>query len=239
MRTRIVMSFGFGSVVALALSMQAACGGDSPAAGTPDASSDAPHAADASSDAGTDAPGDTKDSGPDAADAGLTAFCAARAAWETACSYPPTCDGGRSYGCNEFDLTVNSIEYETASMACLTSANCDVRGLRDCDDRRYGAMQLSAAQAKLVQDYCTTCSPGDNTCVARSTTYDADAGPLAIPFIFSVAWELNDAVENALDTTCTGGALVVDGGTCPDAFANCSQGVIFALPAIQKVLFCK
>jgi hypothetical protein len=183
----------------------------------------------------SDAPA-TNDGGRDVAavvdaDSGVApSLCAATRAFVVACGGSLTCgDAGFDPWCADNDRLMNSESFRRAERRCLAAPqNCAANARRDCDYRAYAGEQRTAAQQKLVDDYCATCFPQDvAACKTRSVTYDPDAGPAAVDDIFVAAWELSDSLTNDIDTQCTGAALDAGGsdGGCVRAFADCAGGL--------------
>jgi hypothetical protein len=141
--------------------------------------------------------------------------------------------------CAANDQAVNSEAYRRAEEKCLTAdLACDAKARRDCEYRSYNGETPTAAQSAVVDAYCSTCEPGDVAgCKTRSTTYDPAAGPGSVGDIFIAAWELRDAIVDAIRTKCTGAAL--DGGAdsaaCAKAFADCAaEPYLDAVPDCPK-----
>jgi hypothetical protein len=204
----------------------AACGAE----GT--ATTDSP---DASGDATTEQR-PALDSG--AADAGAPSTCELTRAYTTACSKslpdagdPLTCgDAKFDAWCALNDTAINSASFRRAEALCLTTKNCDGLARRDCEYRSYATATPTAAQQQVVAAYCQKCEPADPTgCASRKTTYDLTLGPKGTDDVFTAAWELSDALADAIRTKCTGAALDAgagpDAGACLKAFGSCAGGV--------------
>jgi hypothetical protein len=186
---------------------------------------------DASAD-GSTADGTAKnDASPDAAaDVGFGAsICPLTREYTLACNGQLNCgDAGFDTWCAQNDRLVNSEQFREGARRCLRAPdNCNPVKRSDCQYKSY-TQPRTAAQQKVVDDYCATCFPQDVAgCKQRSVTYDPDAGPSAVPDIFIAAWELSDSLTTQIDTKCTGAALDAgtDDGGCAKAFADCAGGL--------------
>ncbi len=153
---------------------------------------------------------------------------------------PLTCGAAKfDAWCELNDKAINSESYRRAEAMCLIKKNCDGFDRRDCEYRSYLTAKPSNAQKQVVAAYCQTCEPADPTgCVTRKTDYDPNVGPKGTDSVFVAAWELNDALDDAIRTKCTGSALdagAFDGGPdaspCYKAFDKCAGDIyIDALP---------
>lgn len=191
---------------------------------------------DASMPDGSTADGPTGgDAAHDAADGGGGGdLCSITREFTVACNGQLNCgDAGFDLWCADNDRLVNSQQFREGVVRCLRAPdNCDSAKRSDCQYKSY-TQPRTAAQQKVVDDYCATCSPQDVAgCKQRSVSYDPDAGPSSVPDIFIAAWELSDSLTTQIDTKCTGAALDAgpDAG-CEKAFADCAGGLyIDSLP---------
>jgi hypothetical protein len=166
-------------------------------------------------------------------------------------SYSIGCNAGKDGGdpltcgpdqfdawCALNDTAINSESYRRAEAMCLTQDNCDGLARRACEYASYATATPTEAQKQVVAAYCQTCEPADTAgCAARKTAYDTTLGPKSTDDVFTAAWELSDALDDAIRTQCTGATL--DAGAsaadCLNAFGNCAGGVyVDALPACPK-----
>lgn len=172
--------------------------------------------------------------------------CAVTRAYVTGCN-KLLGDAGEELTCGEAkfdawcdlnDKAINSASFRRAEAQCLTTKNCAGLDRRDCEYRSYATATPTAAQKAVVTAYCQTCEPGDVTgCATRKTTYDPAKGPKSTDDVFIAAWELNDGLDDAIRTKCTGSALDAgpDAAACLKLFANCAGGLyVDALPDCPK-----
>jgi hypothetical protein len=206
-------------------------------------------------DASTDGPLDTRRAlpGDDAAafgDAGAEAsICELTRAYTIRCSAgsdggdPLTCGAAKfDAWCAKNDKAINSDAYRRAEALCLVKKSCDGFDRRDCEYRSYATAKQTAAQKQVVAAYCQTCEPKDVAgCMTRKTDYDPALGPKSTDDVFVAAWELNDTLDDAIRTKCTGAALDAgiaaaldaggDAAPCLKAFGSCAGDIyVSALP---------
>jgi hypothetical protein len=137
--------------------------------------------------------------------------------------------------CAANDEAVNSEAFRRAESLCLTSKNCDVRFRRDCEYRSYASVTPTPAQTKVVAAYCATCEPTNAGCATQKIAYDPVRGPESTDDVFVAAWELNDTLDDAIRTKCTGTALDAgvaaaadaggDAAPCVKAFGSCAAEI--------------
>lgn len=223
-----VLAVGVGALAAAV----SACADDTSSTAAPDESTDAATEAQRPPLPGADAA-----TGADAAHDAST--CEITRAYHIACNTKSGDPLAEFCGSAKFDAYcasndgTNSESYRRAEALCLVKENCDGLDRRDCEYRSYATATPTAAQKQVVLAYCQTCEPGDPTgCVKRKTAYDPQLGPKSTDDVFVAAWELSDALDDAIRTQCTGSALdagAVDAGadaaSCLKAFANCAGGI--------------
>lgn len=129
--------------------------------------------------------------------------------------------------CEANDKAINSAAFRRAEALCLTKKNCDGYDRRDCEYRSYATATPTTAQKAVVAAYCETCEPNDKSCAARKVDYDPTLGPKSTDDVFVAAWELNDTLDDAIRTKCTGTALDAGGdpAACLKAFGSCAADV--------------
>jgi len=186
----------------------------------------------------------TKDSAAttDAATFDPSKVCAQELAYFQTCDVDPkdiTCTATNFEAwCKENQTKVDSEQRTRARAACLVAKNCAKNARNACIYTTYNTLTPSAAQAKLVADYCQTCEPGVATCATAHTRYDEAAGPDSIDDLYLAAWELADPLVTTIDQKCTGAAFAdagADAGTCARRFAICAADVyVDALPNCPK-----
>ena len=140
--------------------------------------------------------------------------------------------------CTTNQAATDSEQRVRAKAACLDVKHCDPNTLKDCMYSAYNKMQPTAAQAKLIADYCATCEPGDSACPATKIAYNPAKGPNSIDDMYLAAWELSEALTVAIDQKCTGPAIAdagADAGSCQKRFGNCAGSLfVDALPDCPK-----
>lgn len=159
-------------------------------------------------------------------------------------TFVETCRGELTCGAAGFDAwckervgRVDSAQRARAIAACFRADLCQERPRLDCVYGHYARERRTASQEALLAAYCATCEPGDLAgCAARTTTYDAAAGPASVTDQFLAVWELADPLVDGIRAQCTGadaGAGAADAGAsaCARAFSRCAGGVyVDALP---------
>lgn len=239
MRLPLLPAFALSAVLASGSAAFVACSDD------PSPAVDAVDAATNEDDAGeTPSARDGSDEGSDDAAGDDRSTCARTRAWAEACGFTDSLNCGATFDtwCAASDEAINSDAYREAVARCFDAEHCEVGARTDCEYASYASATPTAAQKALVAAYCATCEPDDpEGCATRATTYDAKAGPSAVPDVFIAAWELRDSLVDEIRATCTGSAL--DAGTgdvstgdasaddagdaggsaaCAKAFANCA-----------------
>jgi hypothetical protein len=198
---------------------------------------------DSSSDAVSDSEtaNTTLDSTSDAAadsvsDAATGSWCDELRVYQAQCNNGTIeCDANFPTWCAAQSKT-NSKIFEDADLICLPKVGCKSSDRNDCRYRLYDASKLTAVQNQLLEAYCQTCSASDVAgCKTKALAYDPSKGPDSVDDIFVAVWEFSDSLTDVIRTTCTGAALVIDGGTCADAFANCAADpYLNAMPDCPK-----
>jgi hypothetical protein len=161
-------------------------------------------------------------------DAAPLSVCALTRAYVEGCKEDLNCGSAKfDEWCKLNDEAINSDAFRRAEAKCLVGTPCDGNLRRDCEYKHYGTETPTPAQSQLVSAYCKTCEPADTAaCAKRETTYDPSAGPKGVSDVFVAAWELNDALTDAIRAKCTGAALAIppDGGDggCAKAFGSCA-----------------
>lgn len=156
---------------------------------------------------------------------------------------PLTCGSAKfDEWCALNDKAINSEAFRRAQALCLVKKNCNAFDRKDCEYRSYFTAKQTNAQKQVVQAYCATCEPNNQAgCFTKKTEYDPAKGPNSTDDVFIAAWELNDTLDDAIRTKCTGTALDAgvaasidaggDAGPCLKAFGNCAGGIyVDALP---------
>jgi hypothetical protein len=163
--------------------------------------------------------------------------CALTRAYTLACNLDPdagdplTCGAAKfERWCDANDRSVNSAAFRRAEGLCLSPENCDGYARRDCEYRSYATATPTAAQTAVVAAYCQTCEPSNPGCPVAKAGYDPSLGPKSTDDVFVAAWELNDAIDDAIRSRCTGAALDAgaaspDAAPCEKAFGACAAEV--------------
>jgi hypothetical protein len=112
--------------------------------------------------------------------------------------------------CSKLSALLNPTLLDAAA-SCIKASDCSGGGPLSCLGSTLGDVKPSAAQEKLGQDYCASCSVvGGDTC---TSAFANTLGKIALPF--------GDAPVSAVDDSCTKNAL---GKTaCQAAFSTCVQ----------------
>lgn len=193
-----------------------------------------------------DAPAPVPDATSDArADGGAfdpSKVCAQELEYFAACKRPASdinCTAAKFEAwCTTNQAATDSEQRVRARAACLDAKHCDTKSLNDCIYSTYSTLKPSAAQEKLVADYCSTCEPADSTCAARKIAYDPAKGPGSVDDVYLAAWELSEKLTLAIDQKCTGPAIAdagADAGSCQKRFGNCAGSLyVDALPDCPK-----
>lgn len=185
----------------------------------------------------------TTDAKPDSGQAFDPAkVCAQELAYFDACKVNPkdvNCTTAKYEAwCTQNQAATDSAQRVRAKAACLDIKHCDASSLKGCLYETYNTLTLSAAQTKLVADYCATCEPGEPSCATNHVKYVPSKGPASIDDVFLAAWELSEPLVTAIDTKCTGQGFAdagADAGTCDKRFSQCAGGLfIDALPDCPK-----
>lgn len=182
--------------------------------------------------------GATSDAAADAASVPPEVTCAQERTFVETCRGELTCGAaGFDAWCKERVVGVDSAQRARAIAACFRADLCQERPRLDCVYGHYASERRTAAQDALLTAYCATCEPSDAAgCQARTSTYDAAAGPASVTDQFLAVWELAEPLVDAIRARCTGpdaGAGAADGGAsaCARAFSRCAGGVyVDALP---------
>ncbi len=171
-----------------------------------DASSDAPRDARAQSDTSADAP--TLDGGP------LTAFCAAFKSYAMGCGTSGLCAGGPGFSaaCNPYDEQVSSTTYRESVMGCLAKDDCDPDTRHACEYSAFTGHTPTAAQSKLVADYCATCAglPGPPDASTLDGAMLLEAGPGDAGIADAGMMESGGGKTDAAIKSCVSSALTYD-----------------------------
>ena len=127
------------------------------------------------------------------------------------------CADGRTASCTQ-TLSTMRAEYQDAVAACTTDAvTCD-DGPSTCIEGKMAGVVPTAAQLKVKDDFCATCTAVAD-CANAFYLIDPNNGNGPGYTVL----EASDSVAQGIDTKCTGASLDMDagGGDCVTAFITC------------------
>ena len=127
------------------------------------------------------------------------------------------CADGRTASCTQ-TLSTMRAEYQDAVAACTTDATTCDDGPSTCIEGKMAGVTPTAAQLKVKDDFCATCTAVTD-CANAFYLIDPNNGDGPGYTVL----EASDSVAQGVDAKCTGASLDMDagGGDCVTAFITC------------------